>query len=145
MKDNVTKNAKKNFITDLITPSLSHFVTLIICLFALVPMTYAFEDVIITNNSKLSDIKIEDHDIIDVFPLITIMNDKNTLIVHPLKEGKSEFAVLKDGKKLVKFSVKVEADETKIEPVDGFEILTIDYPPNIFEYELDEPPVKFTK
>ena len=41
----------------------------------------AREDCIISNSEKLTDIKIEHNDIIDVFPLITIMNEKNTLIV----------------------------------------------------------------
>ena len=101
---------------------------------------FAFENVIITNDSKLTDIKIENNDVIDVYPLITVMNDKNTLIVSPLKEGKSRFTVLKNNKKLVLFSVKVEAEKTTIEPVDGFEILAIDNPPSGYEYELDEPP-----
>lgn len=102
---------------------------------------FAFEDVIVTNNSKLSEIKVENHDVIDVFPLITVMNDKNTLIVHPLKEGQTKFSVLKDGKKTVEFSVKVEAEKTLISQEQGFDILPIDTPPGIFEYELDKPPL----
>lgn len=133
IKINKTSNTSKKFITNL-------FTYLLINLFAFLP-AYAFEDIIITNNSKLTDIKIENHEVIDVFPLITIMNDKNTLIVHPLKEGQSNFSVLKDNKRLVMFSVKVETEDTKIEPVEGFEILPIDYPPGVYEFELDMPPV----
>ena len=107
----------------------------------LIPQVFAYEDYVITNDSKLTDIKIENHDIIDVFPLYTVMNEKNTLIVHPLKEGCSRFTVLKNGKKIVVFSVKVEQDKTTIEDVEGFDIFAIDYPPEIYEYELDEPPV----
>ena len=103
---------------------------------------FGFEDIIITNNGRLTDIKIENHEIIDVFPLITIMNDKNTIIVHPLKEGQSNFSVLKNGKKITTFSVKVETDKTIIDSVNGFDILPIDAPPGVYEYELDLPPIK---
>ena len=103
----------------------------------------AREDCIISNSEKLTDIKIEHNDIIDVFPLITIMNEKNTLIVHPLKEGSTRFSVLKNGKEKVIFNVLVEDDKTIIDDVKGFEILTVDCPPGYFEYEyeLDEPPI----
>ena len=59
------------------------FCTLFAGLFSL-PVA-AFEDCIITTKGKLNDIRIQHNDIIDVFPLITISNNKNTLIVHPLK------------------------------------------------------------
>lgn len=107
----------------------------------------AREDCIISNSEKLTDIKIEHNDIIDVFPLITIMNEKNTLIVHPLKEGSTRFMVTKGGKEKVVFNVKVEDDKTIIDDVKGFDILTVDCPPGYFEYEyeLDEPPMMHDK
>ena len=101
----------------------------------------AFEDCIITSNGKLTGINIEDNSIIDVFPLITIMNEKNTLIVHPLASGKTRFCVLKNSKSLALFEVEVSEYETKINAPDGFEVLTIDKPDDDFEFELDEPPV----
>lgn len=103
----------------------------------------AREDCIISNSEKLTDIRIEHNDIIDVFPLVTIMNEKNTLIVHPLKEGSTRFMVTKGGKNKVVFNVKVEDDRTIIDDVEGFDILTVDCPPGYFEYEyeLDEPPM----
>ena len=59
---------------------------------------HAFEDCVITTDEKLTDIEIEDNSVVDVHPLITIMNDKNTIVVHPLKEGVTYFSV-KKGKK----------------------------------------------
>ncbi len=114
----------------------------IISLIAFIMPVLAFEDCIISNDAKLTDITIEHNDIIDVFPLITLMNEKNTLIVHPMKVGNTRFGVLKNGKEKVIFNVNVTENETLIEPVEGFEILSIDCPPGYFEYEyeLDEPP-----
>ena len=100
----------------------------------------AYETCLITSDGKLTDISIENNEIIDVCPIFTIMNEKNTLLVRPLKEGETRFCVLKNNKDKVMFSVKVEADKTTIDDVDGFDILGIDEPPQEYEYELDEPP-----
>ena len=106
---------------------------------------FAYEDCIITTNGRMTDIKIQDNKIIDVFPLITVMNDKNTLIVHPLREGKSKFSILKNGNEKVIFDVEVKSEKTLINNVSGFDILTVDCPPNMYneEFELDEPPASF--
>lgn len=103
---------------------------------------FAFEDCIISTNGKLTDIKIQYNDIIDVYPLITIMNDKNTLIIHPLKEGFTKFSVVKNNKDKFFFSVNVSDEGTNITQVEGFDILTVDCPPDTYEYlfDLDEPP-----
>lgn len=101
----------------------------------------AYQDCIVINNGKITDINIEDHSVIDVFPLITVMNEKNTLIVHPLKSGKTRFCALKNSKSLVLFEVQVSDCETVINAPDGFEVYAIDAPNNEFEFTLDEPPV----
>ena len=101
----------------------------------------AFEDYIIATNGKLTDISIEDNTIIDVYPLITIMNDKNTLIVSPLKTGKTRFCVLKNNKEKFMFNVEVSQNKTTIDDVKGFEILSIDVLQKEEELILDEPPL----
>lgn len=98
----------------------------------------AFEDCIISTNGKLTDISIENNNIVDVYPLVTISNDKNTLIVHPLSVGKTRFCVLKNNKNIVMFNIEVKENETLIEDVEGFDILTIDIPQE--ELEIDYPP-----
>lgn len=100
-----------------------------------------YEDCLITTNGKLTDIKIENNQIIDVYPLITIMNEKNTLIVHPLGIGKTKFCVLKNGKNIGVFNVEVKEDETIIKGDDDYEIMSIDEPPSIYNYDLDLPPL----
>ena len=118
---------------------------LIIYIFSFNLSSLAFEDCVIMSNGKLTDISIENNKIIDVFPLITIMNKKNTLIVHPLSVGKTRFCVLKNEKEKVMFNVTVEEDKTFIEEVEGFDILPIDEPPKSYEFyydlDLDLPPI----
>ena len=105
--------------------------------------SYAYEDCIITTDGKMTDIKIQHNDIIDVFPLITITNDKNTIIVHPIKTGQTKFSIMKNNKDKFVFDVKVTQAKTFVKEMDGFEILTIDCPPKEEYFELDEPPAEF--
>ena len=114
--------------------------TFIYSIFVIMP-AFAFEDCVIMTKGRLTDIRIEDNSIIDVYPLITIMNEKNTLIIHPLKLGKTKFSILKDKKEKITFNVRVEENKTIIDEVDGFSILQIDEPPNPEEYDLDLPPI----
>ena len=102
----------------------------------------AFEDCIITTNGKLTNIKIEHNDVIDVYPLVTKSNEKNTLFVQPLKVGETKFTVIKNNKDKYLFDVKVTEAKTEINEIQGFDILTVDCPPNLYEYyfDLDEPP-----
>ena len=115
---------------------------LISCLTTFIQTTNAFENCIITTNGKLSDIKIQHNDIINVYPMITVDNDKNTLIIEPLKVGETKFTVLKNNKDKYLFNVKVTDNKTAVEVVEGFGVLAIDEPPNLYEeyFELDEPP-----
>lgn len=101
---------------------------------------FSYEDCIVVTNGKLTDINIEDNTVIDVYPLVTVMNDKNTLIVHPLKEGNTRFCVLKNNKNLALFEVSVGELETVINAPKDFEVLSIDPPKDVFEFKLDEPP-----
>lgn len=101
----------------------------------------AFEECIITTNGKLTDIKIEDNTVINVYPLITVMNDKNTLFVKPLKVGETDFSVLKNGKHFQNFKVKVSEEKTVISEAKGYIVLSLDVPPNVFNFVLDKPPI----
>ena len=110
-------------------------------IFAISLQAHAFEDYIITTNGKLTDISIENNKIVDVYPLITIMNDKNTLIVSPLMVGKTRVCVLKNNKEKVLFNIEVQQNKTIIDEVKGFEILSIDSPLQEDDFILDEPPL----
>ena len=121
---------------------MKKYILTILSIFFILP-SFSFEDCIVTTNGKLTDIKIQNNTVIDVFPLITILNDKNTLIVHPIKTGKTKFSVQKNKKEKVTFSVDVTPETTTISDAEGFDILTIDCPyANKQEVvEIDAPPV----
>lgn len=113
--------------------------TLLIICFGI--QAYAFEDYVINSDGKLTQIWIEDNKIVDIYPLITIMNEKNTLIVHPLKEGETTFSIVKNGKQKTTFYVRVDKDKTYVSPLDGYNVLSIDLPPQKEDLGfLDMPP-----
>ena len=73
---------------------------------------FAYQDCIVTTDGKLTDISIENNKLVDVYPLVTVMNEKNTLIVHPLSEGSTRFLCLKNNKNIVMFNIKITKTET---------------------------------
>lgn len=111
----------------------------IACIFLITLQANAFEDCIITTKGKLTDISIENNKIVNVYPLITLFNNKNTLIVEPLKAGKTRFCVLKNGKEKVMFNIEITENNTIIDEVKGFDIKVLDVPHK--EFVLDEPPL----
>ena len=102
---------------------------------------YAFEDCIIMADGKLTDISIENNTIVDVYPLITIKNEKNTLMVSPVKVGNTKVCVLKNNKEKLMFNVEVLENKTLISKIDGCHILSLDSPLQDDEIYLDEPPM----
>ena len=132
----MTKSKKKQPIKNILLSVIFFVIAVLPCC--------AFEDYIISTDGKLTDIKIEHNDIIDVYPFYTIMNEKNTLCVHPLKVGKTRFCVLKDKKDIVMFDVEVKENSTIISEREGFENLSIDMPPAFeseYNFKLDAPPL----
>ena len=113
---------------------------ILVMLFLTTLQSQAFEDCIIVSDEPLVDIKIENNKIIDVCPLITVMNEKNILIVHPLSEGVTCFTVWKGYKEKLFFNVKVSETQTFIPEVDGVSIFTMDEPPEGDSSFLDLPP-----
>lgn len=113
---------------------------LLIIFLMLFSPAFAYQDCLITTDGKLTDISIENNKLVDVYPLITVMNEKNTLIVHPLAVGSTRICVLKNNKNIVMFNIKITKDETIIDEVEGFDILPIDKPfKDNEEFELDKP------
>lgn len=102
---------------------------------------FALEDCVVSFDGTLTDIRVEDCQILEVHPVVTVLNEKNTLIVHPLKEGCTKFSVLKNGTERVEFKVRVTEDETVTDEIEGFDVLSLDNPPEILDCDIDAPPM----
>ena len=116
------------------------FFTLLVLSFTTLTVN-AYEDCIVINNGKITDISIEDNTIVDVYPLVTVNNNKNTLIFHPLKDGKTRVCALKNNKNIIMFNVEINDLKTIVNAPDGFEVFTLDTPTGEADFTLDSPPI----
>ena len=100
---------------------------------------HAYQDCILTSDEKLTDIQVGDETIVSVSPLVTILNEKNTIIIHPLREGETKVCMLKNEKNIIDLNIKVTQEETIVSESNGIDIFVLDEPEEIFE--IDEPPI----
>ena len=107
--------------------------------------TQAFEEYILSTESKLSKINVENKEILKVQPVITIDNSKNTLFITPLKVGETSFSVVKDSIEKISFNVKIDEEKISFSEKEGFNIMAFDTPPVILDCNLDKPPLIKTK
>lgn len=114
--------------------------SILILILTMIMPVYAFEDCIVSSDLKMTEISVKNPEIVEVHSLVTVMNEKNTIVVHPLKVGSTSFSVVQDGRK-INFNVDVSDNETIVENKSGFEVLSLDTPPEIMDYEIDTPPL----
>ncbi|HNW26161.1 MAG TPA: pilus assembly protein N-terminal domain-containing protein [Candidatus Gastranaerophilaceae bacterium] len=103
---------------------------------------------ILSTQSIVETIAVSDSEIVNVSPFFTIFNEKNVILVQPLKMGKSNLTIF-TGKGDVKFEITVKPS-VKYEELprlqnEIFELLLLDTPPVIDEIKLDEHPIKFER
>lgn len=115
-------------------------IILIFLIFLTALQAQAFEDFVLSTDGKISNIKIEDNSIVNINPLTTILNEKNTLFIIPQKLGETSFSLQKNNETF-KFSIKIDEEKTTISEIDGFEIVSLDTHPIILDCEIDAPPV----
>ena len=113
---------------------------LITLIFFISLQAQAFEELVLSADEKISDIKIEDNSILNIYPLTTILNEKNILFLVPQKTGNTSFSLLKEGKKY-NFDVKITESDTDVAEQGGFEILPLDNHPIILDCDIDIPPI----
>lgn len=103
---------------------------------------FAFEEYIILADEPVKKITVTDNNIVEVAPVFTIMNEKNTIIVSPKKIGKTTFKITQKNT-ITDFDVEVTEEKTVLSPKPGFEMILFDIPPEFLE--LDKPPVMRVK
>lgn len=102
---------------------------------------------IVTTENTVTKTIPSNPDIITITPFFTIFNEKNILLLHPKKIGKSNLTIIQDKKETV-FVVVVKSKKAKI-PVNfeksGFSFSLLDEPPDQppeqEPLELDPPPL----
>lgn len=91
-------------------------------------------DYLITSDKNVKTTLIASPKIITLSPFFTIFNEKNVLLLHPERVGKTSFTIFLDKSEVV-FSVTVKPQtknpNTKTITKGCFEIMLLDAPPEI--------------
>lgn len=97
-------------------------------------------DYLITCDKNMSTSIVANPDILTISPFFTIFNEKNVLLIHPQKIGKTSFTIF-IGKNDTTFNVNIipqrsTPDNSTIEKGD-FEIMPLDEPPTFNKFNID--------
>lgn len=105
-------------------------------------------DYLITTDKIVTSSFVADNSIATLTPFFTIFNEKNVLLLHPQKVGKTSFTIFSDKSDTI-FDLTVKSNKPAEKPVDkpankpesdfqettkgDFEIMLFDAPPNLNE------------
>lgn len=101
-------------------------------------------DYIITTDEPIKANLVDNSEILSVNPFFTIFNEKNVLLAHPQKVGKTLVTLLGDKNNIVlDVTVNPENAACTFKPVkkDWFEVTLLDQPPTFKDFEIDSPPI----
>jgi len=100
-------------------------------------------DYLIMSDDCVKNTLLSNPEILSLSPFFTIFNEKNTLLLHPMKQGSSDVTILFD-KTYDSFKIQVLPKTSKLPDktvkMDGLEILLLDSMPVHEEFDIDQPP-----
>jgi hypothetical protein len=126
-----------------------------ICLFLAIILSPAFcfgaetlninlgQDYLITTDNTINANAVENPKILDIKPFFTIFNEKNMLLVHPKKVGKTKLTFfLNTGAVVFDINVKLKNALPTFCYLkkNGIEFTLLDQPPLFKNFEIDAPP-----
>jgi len=100
------------------------------------------QDYILATEKMVTVASVANPSILTLAPFFTIFNEKNVLLLHPQKVGKTVFTVFwNNGSTTFDATVKPKSDAPFTNLIKGdFEIMLLDEPPVIEELDIDAPP-----
>ena len=100
-------------------------------------------DYLIMSDKCIKNTLLSNPEILTLSPFFTIFNEKNVILIHPLKQGSSDLTVLFD-KNYESFKIQVEPKTSKIPnqtiKIGDLEIVLLDSLPQNEDFEIDKPP-----
>ena len=103
--------------------------------FCLTLKSFAFEDYILLSEKPIKKVISSNQEVIVANVLVTIMNEKNTVIIKSKSKGKAILTLTIDDEKF-EIPIEVKDNKTVFKKNPLFEILKIDLPPESFEIDL---------
>lgn len=105
-------------------------------------------DYLITTQKSIKTSVLINPDIATINPFFTIFNEKNVLLLHPKKVGKTILKIVADNKEN-SFEINVKSKTASLTDkaikLGDFEFFIIDAPPVIEDLKLDLPPLRIKK
>lgn len=100
------------------------------------------QDYLITTEQKVDVFEVSNPEILSLSPFFTIFNEKNVLLLHPIKLGKTKFSIVLDtGSTTFEINVVPKSDKTPTHlKLGAFDVMLLDSPPVLEEFEIDIPP-----
>ena len=111
---------------------ISFFITL--C-FAFIPKVFAFDNYLLHTDKPVKKIISSDSNIITANVLVTVMNEKDTVIITPKHVGKAVLTFYFNDE-TVEIPVTVKKGKTVFKRKPKFNFIKIDDPPQLFQIDL---------
>lgn len=103
--------------------------------FAFIPKVFAFDNYLLHTDKPVVKIISSDSNIITANVLVTVMNEKDTIIITPKKVGKAVLTFrFKD--ETIEIPVSVRKFKTVFKKHPKFKFIKIDTPPQLFQIDL---------
>jgi len=90
----------------------------------------AMDNYLLLSDGEISEITTKKDGIIEVSNVVTLTEGNSVAIIKCLKEGHSDFQV-KNGNKVNNFTVNITKKNAKISNNNGYQIVTLDLPPEL--------------
>lgn len=94
------------------------------------------QDYLLLSDDKINLTKVDNPEILTLSPFFTIFNEKNVILLHPIKEGKTNIKLFFETHD-IEISISVIKNKIKNNSlkIDNLEIIELDGPPLIEEIE----------
>ena len=107
---------------------------LLVCV-AFIPKVFAFDNYVVHTQKPVNKVVSSDRNIVTANVLVTIMNEKDTILISPKKEGKA-FLIFEFKDETITVPVTVKKNRTVFKKNTGLEFVKIDSPPMLFQIDL---------
>ena len=113
---------------------LFYFVIILTCAI-FIPKVFAFDDYVVHTTKPVNKVVSSDRNIVTANVLVTIMNEKDTILISPKSEGKA-ILIFEFKDETITVPVTVKKNRTAFKKNTGLEFVKLDPPPQLFQINL---------
>lgn len=100
-----------------------------------IPKVFAFDDYVVHTTKPVSKVVSSDRNIVTANVLVTIMNEKDTILISPKSEGKA-ILIFEFKDETITVPVTVKKNRTVFKKNTGLDFVKLDPPPQLFQIDL---------